>query len=101
MAQQSMKQAARRAAREVTAQRRAKRAAREQRIEDLAVGVLTALGEREDAERRVGDALVELTDVQGLRLGEAVEYCDGQISMREATRLRQAARPTDEQVQDR
>jgi hypothetical protein len=61
--------------------------------------VLTALREREDAERRVGEALVEMTDAQGLRLVEAVEYCDAQISMREATRLRQAVRPSGEQVQ--
>lgn len=99
MAQQSVKQAARRAAREVTARRRAERAAREQRIEDLAVAVLTALGEREDAERRVGEALMELTDVQGLRLGEAVDYCDAQVSMREATRLRQSVRPSSEHAE--
>jgi hypothetical protein len=96
MAQQSVKQAARRAAREVTARRRQERATREQRIEDLAVAVLTALGERQEAERRVGEALVELTDVQGLRLGEAVEYCHDQVSLREATRLRKSARPIGE-----
>ena len=61
--------------------------------------MLTALREREDAERRIGEALVEMTDAHGLRLAEAIEYCDGQISRREATRLRQAARPTGEQVQ--
>jgi hypothetical protein len=99
MSQQSVKQAARRAAREVTARRRAERATRELRIESLAVVVLTALREREDAERRVGGALLEMTDVQGLRLVEAVEYCDGQISMREATRLRQAVRASREQRQ--
>ena len=100
MAQQSVKQEARRAAREVTARRRAERARREQRIEDLAVVVLTALRERESAERRAGEALVEMTDVQGLLLGEAVEYCDAQISMREATRLRQSVRPSGEQTDE-
>ena len=98
MSQQSARQAARRAAREVTARRRAERAAREQRIEHLAVAVLTALQEREEAEGRIGEALLEMTDAQGLRLVEAIEYCDGQISAREATRLRQAARATGEQV---
>ena len=95
MTQQSMRQAARRAAQEVTARRRAERAAREQRIEHLAVAVLTALREREDAERRIGEALVEMTDAHGLglRLADAIEYCDGQLSTREATRLRQAVRP--------
>lgn len=93
MTQQSMRQAARRAAREVTARRRAERAAREQRVEHLAVAVLTALRDREDAERRIGEALVEMTDVHGLRLAESIEYCDGQLSTREATRLRQAVRP--------
>lgn len=99
MTQQSMKQAARRAAREVTARRRAERVAREQRIEHLAVAVLTSLREREDADRRIGEALIEMTDAHGLRLAEVIEYCDGQVSTREATRLRQAARPAGEQVQ--
>lgn len=101
MAQQSVRQAARRTAREVTARRRTERAARERRIEDLAAAVLTALGEREAAEHRVGEALVELTDVEGLSLRDAVEYCDAQISAREATRLRQAARSDKERVNER
>ena len=96
MAQQSVRQAARRTAREIKARRRTERAAREQRIEHLAVAVLTALGERAAAERRVGEALVELTDVQGLSLSDAVEFCDAQISKREATRLRQVARSGEE-----
>lgn len=68
--QQAMRQAARRAAREVTARRRAERAAREQRIEHLAVAALTTLQEREDAERRIGEALVEMIDAHRLRLAE-------------------------------
>lgn len=101
MAQQSVRQAARRTAREVTARRRTKRAAREQRIEGLAVAVLTALEERAAAERRVGEALVELTDVQGLSLSDAVEFCDAQISKREATRLRQVVRSDNHQANER
>ena len=101
MAQQSVRQAARRTAREMTARRRTERAAREQRIEDLAVAVLTALGERAAAERRVGEALVELTDVQGLSLSDAVRFCDAQISKREAIRLRQVVRLDNHQANER
>jgi hypothetical protein len=85
----------------MTARRRTERAAREQRIEDLAVVVLTALGERTAAERRVGEALVELTDVQGLSLSDAVRFCDAQISKREAVRLRQVVRLDNHQANQR
>ena len=46
---------------------------------DLAEQVMVAIGERDAAvaetEKRAGDALRELTEVEGLSLGEAVEWC--------------------------
>jgi hypothetical protein len=92
MSQQTIKQQARQAARGMAARRRREALEREGRLVDLAVQVMTAIGERDAAvaaaERRAAHALREMTDVEGLPLSEAVAWCDGQISMREATRLR-------------
>ncbi|WP_248582739.1 hypothetical protein [Nocardioides sp. InS609-2] len=92
MSQQTIKQRARRAARGMAERRRRERAERERGIEDLAVQVMTAIGERDaavaEAERRAGGALWEMTEVAGLSLSEAVAWCGEQISVREATRLR-------------
>ena len=89
MSQQSVRQAARRAALDAQAVLRKERADRERRLEALAVAVLTALGERDalvrDAERRAGQALRTMTDNEGLSLREAVEWCGSGV--REITRL--------------
>jgi hypothetical protein len=59
---------------------------------DLAEQVMVAIGQRDAAvaetEKRAGEALRELTEVEGLSLGEAVEWCGETITVREATRLR-------------
>lgn len=92
MSQQTTRQKARRDALSVAAKRRAALRERARRVEGLAVAVLGAVRQREaavlDAERRAGEALHEMTVGEGLTLREAVEWCDGQISLREATRLR-------------
>ena len=92
MGQQSIRQGARRAALDVQSKRRRERAEREKRLEDLAVRVLVAVGERDaavaDAERRAGEALREMTDDERLSVREAVEWCGDAITTREATRLR-------------
>lgn len=68
---------------------------RAKRLEDLAVQVMTAVGERDaavaEAEKRAGAALREMTTVEGVTLREAVEWCGDQIGVREATRLRRLA----------
>jgi hypothetical protein len=91
MTQQSVRQAARRAALDAQAVLRKKRADRERRIEALAVAVLTALGERDalvrDAERRAAQAVRTMTDDEGLSLREAVDWCGGGVTVREITRL--------------
>jgi hypothetical protein len=95
MSQQTMRQKARRDARTVTSKRRAALLERAKRLEDLAVQVMTAIGERDAAvaaaETRAGAALREMTTVEGVTLREAVEWCGDQIGVREATRLRRLA----------
>lgn len=99
MGKQTIKQHARRAALDAQARLRAQRAAREKRLGDLAVQVLTAVGERDaavaNAERRAGAALAEMTAVEGLAMREAVDWCGEQINVREATRLRRLVKETE------
>lgn len=91
MSQQTMRQQARRDARTVTSKRRAALMERARRLEDLAVLVVTALGERDmavaKAEQRAGCALREMTAVEGVTLREAVEWCGDKVGLREAARL--------------
>ena len=73
---------------------------RPQTLENLAVAVavavLGAVGERDatvvDAERRAGQALCEMTEDEGLSVGEAVEWCGDETSTWEARWLRRLAR---------
>jgi len=94
MGQQSMRQAARRAALDAQAQRRRERAERDKRIENLAVDVLAAFEERKaaiaDCERRAGRALQKLTGDEGLSVREAVDWCGAELSVREVSRLLRA-----------
>jgi hypothetical protein len=95
MSQQTIKQQARRTAREMAAKRRKVREERERRVIDLAERVMVAIAERDAAvtetEKRAGEALRELTQREGLSLGQAVEWCGGTVTVREATRLRRLA----------
>lgn len=95
MSQQTIKQQARRTAREMAERRRKEREERERRVIDLAEQVMVAIGERDAAvtetEKRAGEALRELTEAEGLSLGEAVEWCGETVTVREATRLRRLA----------
>lgn len=98
MSQQSIRQAARRAALDAQARRRRERAERDKRLEALAVDVLTALAERqasiEECERRAGHALRVLTDREGLSVSEAADWC-GELTAREARRLLGTGAPQD------
>ena len=102
MGQQSIRQAARRAALEAQSTTRRERAEKDKRLQALAVRVLVAVGERDaavtDAEHRAGQALRQMTQDEGLTVREAVHRCGDQISVREATRLRRL--PTDDQVRE-
>jgi hypothetical protein len=98
MTQQSVRQAARRAALDAQAVLRKERADRERRLEVLAVEVLTAVGERDgavwDAERRAGEALRTMIDDEGLSVRAAADWCGNAVTMREVTRLRRLAPDT-------
>jgi len=95
MGQQSIRQGARRAALDAQSKRRRERAEREKRLEGLVVRVLVAVRERDaavvEADRRAGKALRDMTEHEGLSVREAVEWCGGEITLREATRLRRLA----------
>ena len=107
MGQQSIRQEARRAALDAQSKRRRGRAEREKRLEDLAVRVLVAVGERDaavvEADRRAGKALRDMTEDEGLSVREAIEWCGDEITTREAMRLRRLAEDhqVDEQRVDR
>jgi hypothetical protein len=104
MSQQTIKQQARRTAREMAEKRRKEREERERRVIDLAEQVMVAIGQRDAAvaetEKRAGEALRELTEVEGLSLGEAVEWCGETVTVREATRLRRLANADGEPSDD-
>ncbi len=95
MPNQSVRQQARRAALDAQSRMRQARKEQERRRSGLAVSVVTALAERDAAvavyELRAGEALLALTDEEGMSLPEAVEWCGDQVNVREATRLRKLA----------
>lgn len=92
MSQQTIRQQARRVAREMAERRRRERLDREARTIALAEQVMVAIGERDAAvavtEKRAGTALRQLMDTEGLSLKEAVGWCGETLTAREATRLR-------------
>ncbi|GAB2857654.1 hypothetical protein [Nocardioides pacificus] len=95
MTQQTIRQQARRAAREMAGKRRKEREQRERRVIDLVERVMVAISERDAAvaetEKRAGEALQGLVEREGLSLGEAVEWCGEAVTLREAARLRRMA----------
>ena len=97
MGQQRARQVARRAAMAAQATRRAQRAEREQRLDAFAVTVSVELGEGRAAlaaaELRAGRALREMTTVEGLSVRAAAQWCGGDLSVREVTRLVRLAEP--------
>jgi hypothetical protein len=92
MGKQTMRQAARLAVSQVQAKRRHERAERDRRLEKPAIGVLTALGERDGTiaatEQRAGAALQAMITDERLTVAEAVQWCADAISHRAAGRLR-------------
>jgi hypothetical protein len=90
MSLQSVRQAARRSALDAQAARRKGRANRERQLDDLALAVLTALGER-DALIRAGRALQTMTEDEGLSVREDESELSSHpmIAARAAVRQRQ------------
>lgn len=95
MGNREIKQQARRAALDAQTKRREAGAARERRLERLAVQVLVAIRERDaavlDADRRAGEALTEMVDTEGLSARDAAQWCGKEVSTREVARLRRVA----------
>ena len=93
---------ARKAARDAQTKHREAGRARERRILDLATTVIAAMDERdqvvERTERRAGEGLRELIDVEGLSVRETLESCGGRIDEREATRLRRVVQLEEKQA---
>lgn len=75
MSDQSVRQQARRTAREAQRTMRSERVARERRLDAFAVDVSVALAQRDawvaECEQRAGQALVAMTGTGGLRLQDA------------------------------
>jgi hypothetical protein len=67
--------------------------------------VLTALGERNAsvraAEGRAGEALLAMTDEEGLSVREAVDWCGSGVTAREVVRLRRLAHTPGDVVDER
>lgn len=94
MTTRQMQQRARREALSAVSAKRQQRLAREKRLESAAVAITAALVQRRELERVVGENLVATTRTEGLRLREAVEWCD-LLTYAEAQRLHAAAMADD------
>lgn len=84
---QSVRQAARRAAYQVQQRRREEEAKRERRLTEIAVKLMVALRERDDADTRVRDAIRAL-ETEGLDVAAIVQWSNGELDAKEVARLR-------------
>jgi hypothetical protein len=93
---------ARRAARDAQTKQRNAARSRERRVLDLATAVIAAMDERDlvadRTERRAGEALRELVEVEGLSVRETLEACGSRLDEREANRLRRIVHIEDTQA---
>lgn len=85
-----MEQQARREALSAVSAKRQERCAKDKRLESSAVAITAALVQRRELERLVGENLITMTRTEGLRLRDAVEWCD-LLTYTEAQRLHAAA----------
>jgi hypothetical protein len=90
MVRQGLKQDARRRVTEALSARQKGRLERERRQAGLAVGILTALSERDEAikvaEQKAAEGVRALR-TERLSIVEIAELCGGQVDVRELTRL--------------
>jgi hypothetical protein len=90
MVRQGFKQDARRRVTEALSAQRKERLEQERRLADLAVEILTALAERDDAthttEQQAADAVRALIS-EHISIAEIADLCGGQIDTKELTRL--------------
>jgi hypothetical protein len=92
MGRQQIKQAARKTALQGQERRRRERAAQDKRLEGLAVDVLVAVAERDEAvreaEQRAGVAVRSMQG-QGLSAVDVAQCCGARVGVREVRRLAQ------------
>lgn len=90
MVRQGFKQDARRRVTEALSAQRKERLEQERRLADLAVAILTALAERDQAVRtsdqQAADAVRALL-AEHLSIAEIADLCGGQVEPKELTRL--------------
>jgi hypothetical protein len=90
MVRQGYKQDARRRVTEALSAQRKERLEQERRLADLAVQILTAIAERDEAvhsaEQQAADAVRALL-AEHLRITEIADLCGGQLDAKELTRL--------------
>ncbi len=90
MARQGFKQEARRRVTEALSAQRKERLEQERRLADLAVEILAALAERDEAvqatEQQAADAVRALL-AEHLSIAEIADLCGGQIDIKELTKL--------------
>lgn len=84
---QTVRQAARKAAYQMQQRRREEEQKRERRLTAIAVKLMVALRERDDAETRAGDAIRAL-EAEGLDVAAIVRWSNGELDAKEAGRLR-------------
>lgn len=102
MPNQSVRQAARRAALDAQARVRQRQEEREKRRSQLGVIIVTAIAERDERVRalelRAGQALESLIEEEELTAGEAAEWCG--LPVKEVHRLRRAVPSTGDAVSE-
>ena len=90
MARQGFKQDARRRVAEALSAQRKERIEQERRLADLAVDILAAIAERDEAvqaaEQQAADAVRALLG-ERLSIAEIADLCGGQVDAKELTRL--------------
>lgn len=90
MVRQGFKQDARRRVAEALSAQRKERLEKERRLADLAVEILTALAERDEAiqsaEQQAADAVRALL-AEHLSVAEIADLCGGRVGVKELTRL--------------
>jgi hypothetical protein len=93
MSRQALRQVARRRVQEALAVKQKEREARDRRLQDTAVAVLTALAERDAAvaaaEQSAATSVATML-ADGLSLAEVADWCGG-LDVREVTRLSRVA----------
>ena len=93
MSRQALRQVARRRVQEALAVKQKEREARDRRLQDSAVAVLTALAERDAAvaaaEQSAATSVATML-ADGLSLAEVADWCGG-LDVREVTRLSRVA----------